>query len=111
MENKTVIKLENISKIYGEGRNQIVALKQIDLDIDEGKIITIMGPSGSGKSTLLNILGAMDSPTEGKVLVDGVDIGGMKEKKLSGYRKNTIGFIFQDFYLIPNLDVLGNVLI
>lgn len=111
MKSKTVIKLLNIIKIYGEDRNKITALNDISLDIDEGKIITIMGPSGSGKSTLLNILGAMDMPTEGKVMVNGVDIGGMKEKKLSSYRKNIIGFVFQDFYLIPNFDVIGNVLI
>jgi len=70
-----------------------------------------MGPSGSGKSTLLNILGAMDIPTEGEVIVNGVDIARLPERKLSGYRKNTIGFIFQNFYLLPNLDVMGNVLI
>lgn len=111
MEAETVIKLEKITKIYGEERNAITALDNVDLDIQKGKIITIMGPSGSGKSTLLNILGAMDSPTSGKVLVDGEDIGQLPEKKLFGYRKNTIGFVFQDYYLIPNLDVIGNVLI
>jgi putative ABC transport system ATP-binding protein len=81
------------------------------LTIEEGKIITIMGPSGSGKSTLLNILGAMDIPTEGEVIVNGVDIAKVPERKLSNYRKNTIGFVFQNFYLLPNLDVIGNVLI
>jgi putative ABC transport system ATP-binding protein len=70
-----------------------------------------MGPSGSGKSTLLNILGAMDIPTEGEVIVNGVDIASVPERKLSNYRKNTVGFVFQNFYLLPNLDVIGNVLI
>ena len=70
-----------------------------------------MGPSGSGKSTLLNILGAMDIPTEGEVIVNGVDIARVPERKLSNYRKNTVGFVFQNFYLLPNLDVTGNVLI
>jgi len=70
-----------------------------------------MGPSGSGKSTLLNILGAMDIPTEGEVIVNGVDIAKVPERKLSNYRKNTVGFVFQNFYLLPNLDVIGNVLI
>jgi putative ABC transport system ATP-binding protein len=111
MKSKTVIKLEDISKVYGEDVNKITALDHVSLDIEEGKIMTIMGPSGSGKSTLLNILGAMDFPTKGKVIFDGLDIGQLKEKKLSSYRKNIIGFVFQDFYLIPNLDVIGNVLI
>jgi len=70
-----------------------------------------MGPSGSGKSTLLNILGAMDKPSSGEVLVNNIDIGNLPERKLSNYRKEEIGFIFQSFYLLPNLDVIGNVLI
>jgi putative ABC transport system ATP-binding protein len=70
-----------------------------------------MGPSGSGKSTLLNILGAMDIPTIGEILIDDKDIGKMPERKLSSYRKNIVGFVFQSFYLLPNLDVLKNVLI
>jgi putative ABC transport system ATP-binding protein len=86
-------------------------LDGIDLTIEEGKIITIMGPSGSGKSTLLNILGAMDIPTEGEVIVNGIDIARVPERKLSNYRKKTVGFVFQNFYLLPNLDVIGNVLI
>lgn len=70
-----------------------------------------MGPSGSGKSTLLNILGAMDIPTSGTVIVNEIDIGNLPERKLSRYRKITVGFIFQNFYLLPNVDVIGNVLI
>jgi len=85
-------------------------INQIDLQIEEGKIITVMGPSGSGKSTLLNILGAMDKPTSGEVLVDDIEIGGLPERKLSNYRKTQIGFIFQNFYLLPNLNVIENVL-
>ena len=107
----SLITLKKVSKIYGEERSVIKALDEIDLTIEEGKIVTIMGPSGSGKSTLLNILGAMDIPTKGEVIVNGVDIASLKERKLSDYRKNTIGFIFQNFYLLPNLDVMGNVLI
>ncbi len=107
----SLITLKKVSKIYGEERSIIKALDGIDLTIEEGKIVTIMGPSGSGKSTLLNILGAMDIPTEGEVIVNGVDIARLPERKLSDYRKNTIGFIFQSFYLLPNLDVMGNVLI
>jgi putative ABC transport system ATP-binding protein len=107
---KIYIKLKNVSKIYGEDRTTIKALDQIDLQIEEGKIITVMGPSGSGKSTLLNILGAMDKPTSGEVLVNDIEIGGLPERKLSNYRKNQIGFIFQNFYLLPNLNVIENVL-
>lgn len=107
----SVIALQKVSKIYGEDRFTIKALDNVDLEIEEGKVITIMGPSGSGKSTLLNILGAMDKPTSGKVIVNGVDIGNLAERKLSKYRKEQIGFIFQSFYLLPNLDVIGNVLI
>jgi len=107
----SLISLKDVSKIYGEERTMIKALDHVDLDIEEGKIITIMGPSGSGKSTLLNLLGAMDSPSSGQVLVNNVDIGNLPERKLSEYRKKQIGFIFQSFYLIPNLDVVGNVLI
>ncbi|MFX1307362.1 MAG: ABC transporter ATP-binding protein [Promethearchaeota archaeon] len=107
----SIINLKNVSKIYGEERTTIKALDQVDLTIEEGKIITIMGPSGSGKSTLLNILGAMDIPTSGTVMVNDIDIAKLPERKLSNYRKNTIGFIFQNFYLLPNVDVIGNVLI
>ena len=110
-KNDILIKLQNVSKIYGEGPYEITALDNVNLDIKEKKILTIMGPSGSGKSTLLNILGAMDTPTTGEVIVDGKDIGKMAEKELSGYRKNTIGFVFQQYFLIPNLDIIGNVLI
>lgn len=107
----SVIRLKNVSKIYGEERTAIKALDQVNLEIEEGNIVTIMGPSGSGKSTMLNILGAMDSPTSGEVYVDNIEIGGLPERKLSNYRKNVIGFIFQNFYLLPNVDVIGNVLI
>jgi putative ABC transport system ATP-binding protein len=107
----SLIALKGVSKIYGEERSVIKALDSIDLKIEEGKIITIMGPSGSGKSTLLNILGAMDIPTEGEVIVDGIDIAKLPERKLSNYRKYTVGFVFQNYYLLPNLDVIGNILI
>lgn len=106
-----MILLKDVSKVYGEERTLIKALDHINLEIEKGKIITVMGPSGSGKSTLLNILGAMDNPSSGQVLVNKIDIGKLPERKLANYRKNQIGFVFQSFYLIPNLDVLGNVLL
>ena len=107
----SLIKLVNVSKIYGEERTTIKALDDVNLEIEQGKIITIMGPSGSGKSTLLNILGAMDIPSKGEVVINDIDIAKVPERKLSSYRKNMIGFVFQSFYLLPNLDVLNNVLI
>ncbi len=106
-----LITLKNVSKIYGEERTIIKALDNISLEIEEGKIITVMGPSGSGKSTLLNILGAMDKPTSGEVLINNIEIGNLPERKLSNYRKSQVGFIFQNFYLLPNLNVIDNVLV
>ena len=105
-----VIKLKNVTKVYGKGRLAITAVKELSLSITQGEVVTIMGPSGSGKSTLLNLLGAMDSPTTGLVEVDGIDIGHLPERKLSKFRRFSIGFIFQNFYLLPNLDVIDNVL-
>jgi len=107
----SLIKLKNVSKIYGEETHTIKALDDVDLDIEEGKVITIMGPSGSGKSTLLNLIGAMDDPTSGEVFVDEVEIGGLPERKLADFRRKIIGFVFQNYYLLPNIDVIGNVLI
>ncbi|MFX0023731.1 MAG: ABC transporter ATP-binding protein [Candidatus Hermodarchaeota archaeon] len=106
-----LITLKNVSKIYGEERTTIKALDNISLEIEKGKIITVMGPSGSGKSTLLNILGAMDKPTSGEVLINNIEIGALPERKLSNYRKSQVGFIFQNFYLLPNLNVIDNVLV
>lgn len=107
---KNIIVLDKVSKIYGEEGYIIKALDNVSLKIKQGTIVTIMGPSGSGKSTLLNILGAMDIPTSGTVTVDGIDISNLPERNLALYRKETIGFIFQNYYLLPNIDLLGNVL-
>lgn len=111
MENHPLIKLNNVSKTYGEGPATIHALRGVSLEIYQGEVIAIMGPSGSGKTTLLNIFGAMDIPSEGSVLVDGWYLENVSERKLAKFRKNVVGFIFQDFYLIPNLNVLDNVLV
>lgn len=107
----TLIKLKKTSKIYGEQTKTIKALDTVDLEIEEGKVVTIMGPSGSGKSTLLNLIGAMDDPTSGEVYVEDNEIGGLTERKLAKYRKKVVGFVFQNYYLLPNVDVLDNVLI
>lgn len=107
----SIISFKNVSKIYGEERTEIRALDDVNMEIERGKIITIMGPSGSGKSTLLNLLGAMDSPTSGDVIVGGNNIAILPERKLAAYRKEMIGFVFQTFYLLPNLNVMDNILI
>ena len=106
-----IIKLENIWKIYQLGKVAVEALKRVNLEINPGAFVTIMGPSGSGKSTLLNIIGLLDSPTKGKVFVKGKDISNFSEDQLSQLRGKTIGFIFQEFNLLPNINALDNVLL
>lgn len=107
---KVTVSLQNISKTYGKGELQIQAVKNLNLDLYEGEIVTVMGPSGSGKSTLLNILGTMDIPTTGDVLINGINVARLKERKIAQYRRKFIGFVFQNFYLLPNLNVIDNVL-
>jgi ABC-type lipoprotein export system ATPase subunit len=99
------IKLENVWKNYGN----LIALKDINLEIDKGEIVVIIGPSGSGKTTLLNILGLIDKPTEGKVYLNQRYLGDLSEKEIADIRNREFGFIFQFFYLIPELTVLENV--
>jgi putative ABC transport system ATP-binding protein len=106
-----LIKLKKTSKVYGEQSKTIKALDKVDLEIEEGKVVTIMGPSGSGKSTLLNLIGAMDDPSSGEVFVEEIEIGGLTERKLANFRKEIVGFVFQNYYLLPNVDVLDNVLL
>ena len=107
----SLIKLKNVSKIYGETTRTLKALDNVSLTIELGKVITIMGPSGSGKTTLLNLIGAMDDPSSGEIYVNKIEIGNMPERKLSDFRKKVVGFVFQNYYLLPNVDVIGNVLI
>jgi len=104
-----IIKLENVWKIYQLGKVELTALKRVSLEINPGDFMTIMGPSGSGKSTLLNMIGLLDVPTRGNVIVKGKDISLLSEDRLSQLRGKTIGFIFQEFNLLPNLSALGNV--
>lgn len=104
-----VIKLENVWKIYPLGKVELIALKGTDLEIAPGAFVTIMGPSGSGKSTLLNIIGLLDVPTRGKVILKGEDVSLLSEDQLSKLRGKTIGFVFQEFNLLPNLNSLENV--
>jgi len=106
-----IIKLENVWKIYQLGKVELIALKRISLEVAPGAFVTIMGPSGSGKSTLLNMVGALDSPTRGKVFLKGKDISLLTEDQLSQLRGKTIGFVFQEFNLLPNLTAIENVML
>lgn len=103
------LKTEKMDKIYKLGERQVRALSNVNLEIAKGDFISIMGPSGSGKTTLLNMLGCLDKPTNGKVLIDGVDITNVPEKNLHQTRKHKIGFVFQTFNLMPWLNAVENV--
>lgn len=103
------VKLEHVTKIYRMGEVEIHAVDGIDFEVQKGEFVVIVGPSGAGKTTVLNILGGMDSASSGKVLVDGKDIAKYSQKKLTGYRRDDIGFVFQFYNLIPNLTALENV--
>lgn len=106
---KTVIKLENVWKIYKMGDIEVNALQGLSLDAREGEFLAIMGPSGSGKSTAVNMIGCLDVPTKGRVILDGHDISKLTESELAQIRGRKIGFIFQQFNLIPTLTALENV--
>lgn len=101
--------IKNIEKIYGQGTGKTVAIKSMDLSIEEGKFTTILGPSGSGKSTLLNLLGALDTPTNGSIFFLGENISKYNRNILAKFRRDNIGFVFQSYNLLPNLTALENV--
>ena len=103
------IEFKNVSKIYNVGETKIKALNKASFTIDKGQLVVILGPSGAGKTTCLNILGGMDSATEGKVIVDGKNITDYKDKELIMYRRHDIGFVFQFYNLVQNLTALENV--
>ena len=104
-----LIHIENMKKIYNPGENEVRALDGIDLDIEKGDLVAIVGHSGSGKSTLMNMLGCLYTPTSGKYVLDGQDVASMTDNQLADVRNKEIGFIFQGFNLISNLDAVGNV--
>lgn len=104
-----IVELKNVSKTYKIGESEFKALKNIDLELDKGEFVVILGPSGAGKSTLLNLIGGMDTPTEGSIKIDGEEISKYTESKLSEYRAENIGFIFQFYNILPTLTVLENV--
>lgn len=104
-----IITLSEIKKIYRTDEIETLALENVNIDIEKGEFLSIMGPSGCGKSTLLNIIGLLDTPTSGKVEIDGTDVSGMSDKKLSAFRNRKLGFVFQSFHLINSLNVMENV--
>ena len=108
--NMELLEVRSISKTYGSGETAVQALKKVSFSVPKGEYIAIVGESGSGKSTLLNMIGALDNPTSGKVLIDGKDIFSMKESELTIFRRRNIGFIFQAFNLIPELTVEQNII-
>ena len=103
------VKLQDITKIYKMGEVEIRAADRISFSIQKGEFVVIVGPSGAGKTTVLNILGGMDTATDGKLIVDGEDITSYNSRKLTGYRREDIGFVFQFYNLVPNLTALENV--
>jgi len=105
------IQICNVTKKYGEGEGLTYALNDVSLSIRRGEFVTIIGESGSGKSTLLNMLGAIDFPSSGKIIVNGKDITKFKEKELTQYRKNEVGFVYQFFYLVTDITALQNVML
>ena len=102
--------VQDLSKIYGTGEAAVHAVKHATFSVPKGEIVVVVGESGSGKSTLLNMIGALDTPTAGKVFIDGKDIFSMKERSLTVFRRRNIGFIFQSFNLIPELTVEQNII-
>ena len=104
-----ILEVQNLCKTYGKGEAEVRALDNVSFSVGKGEFIATVGESGSGKSTLLNVVGALDNPTSGKVLIDGKDIFSMPEKRLTVFRRQNIGFIFQSFNLIPELNVEQNI--
>lgn len=105
-----ILKCEGVRKVYGAGSNQVVALNGIDLTINRGEFVAIIGASGSGKSTLLHILGSVDKPTSGKVIVDGTDLSGLNRTQSAIFRRRKVGLVYQFYNLIPTLTVQKNIL-
>lgn len=106
-----MIQLENVTKLYRRGKNEVRALALESLVVPKGQFLSVMGPSGSGKSTLLNLLGALDVPTSGRLLIEGKDISRMADSELSAFRRDRLGFIFQFFNLLPTLSAVENVVL
>ncbi|SCX04909.1 putative ABC transport system ATP-binding protein [Lachnospiraceae bacterium YSD2013] len=106
-----ILEAKGLKKIYGEGENKVNALRGVDLEVKKGEFVAIVGTSGSGKSTLLHMLGGLDRPTEGEVIVEQKDISKLKDEELTIFRRRKIGFIFQAFNLVPVLNVYENIVL
>lgn len=104
-----ILTTKNLYKTYGEGETRVEALKDVSFSVAKGEFVCLVGPSGSGKSTLLNLLGGLDTPTSGQVFIDGKDIFSMRERHLSVFRRRSIGFVFQAYNLVPELNVEENI--
>ncbi len=104
------ITIRHVKKYYGSGGSQVKALDGVDLSVAQGEFVAIVGASGSGKTTLLNMMGGLDAPTEGEVIVDGVNLGGLREEQRAVFRRKKVGFIFQNYNLVPTLTVEENIL-
>ena len=104
-----IVEMKNVTKIYGEKENQVLALHNVSLDIEKGSVVSVVGASGSGKSTLLNIMGGVDTPSDGTVYIDGKEITKYNDDELSIFRRRKVGFIFQAYHLIPVLTVEENI--
>ena len=104
-----IVKMEHVTKIYGEGNTRVWALDDVNLTVNKGEIVAVVGASGSGKSTLLHVMGCVDTPNEGNVIVDGKDITRLTDEEMSVFRRRKIGFVFQAYHLIPVLTVEENI--
>ena len=111
MERANIVSMRNIQKVFSVGEVLVHALRGISFDIKQGEFISILGPSGSGKSTCMNMIGCLDRPSSGDVLIDGVNTLDMNDKDLAYLRNETIGFVFQQYYLLPGLSILDNVML
>ena len=110
MSANIILQTKNLKKYYGKGETQVHALDGVNLEIEAGKFVAIIGTSGSGKSTLLNMLGGLDTPTSGTVTIGNTELSGLKEEQLTVFRRRRIGFIFQNYNLIPTLNVWENII-
>jgi putative ABC transport system ATP-binding protein len=108
-QTKTIIRMSAIRKVYDTGKVKVEALKSIDLDIDAGEFVAIVGPSGSGKSTLMNLIGCLDTPTDGEYVIGGDNVAGVTRDELAEIRNRRVGFVFQNFNLLPHISAQENV--
>jgi len=109
-EGMEILRCEGIKKVYGTGNNRVAALQKVDLSVEKGEFVAIVGASGSGKSTLLHILGSVDKPTEGKVIIEGTDISALNQTGAAIFRRRKVGLVYQFYNLIPTLTIRKNIL-